>query len=191
MIINIPPENSQRTDHTFRAAGVEIVGNHQCMGNGFEDFLWAVSREFNLPTLYPGSTYNYYAKFFMLIRQHLSREPRRGHYFDTLFHCVINNMTLKALDLPVRFRRHSTKNLRFALKKNKQTKRIILISINSAVGRHIIRVNNFNERTGEVDCNDYFGKNPYTQDRIGGFKIYTYDELYRMGINSVCWIEDV
>jgi hypothetical protein len=191
MIINIPPENCQRIDETWKYDGVHIIGNHQCMGNGFEDFMTAVSMEFRIRTLAPGNTYNYYAIFSNTYKQTIKRPLERHHYFYNLYHATALNLIFTKNKLPIKVFCKSTKNLMYALNKLKQTKRIILLSINSAVGRHIIRVNNFNEKTGELDCNDPFGKNPYTRDRIGGFKIYTYDELYKMGINSVCWIEDV
>jgi len=185
----IPKPNDQRLDTKFEWDNVSLIGNVQCMGNGFEDILASLAMEFKIPTLNPGSTYNYYALFYGTLRKHLSRSPKRHHYFNTSFHAIVLNLILEANNIPVRCKRKSTKNVHFALAKLEETERIILLSLNTSVGRHIVRVNAI---TGDnVNANDPYGKNPYTVDKAGGFKNYSIDEIHKMGVNSVVWLQKI
>jgi hypothetical protein len=184
-----PLPNDQREDQKWEWDGVRIPGNSQCMGNGFEDVMNSIAMETGLRTFAPGSTYNYYATFFGTFKDIFKRTPPESHFFDTSFHCSVVNRIAERNGIPHRTRRHSTRDLDLAFRIMDETRRIILLSINSAVGRHIIRVRRVDKPNGLADSNDPFGKNPYKVIRQGGFVTYTIQEIRQMGINSVVWIE--
>jgi hypothetical protein len=184
-----PPPLCQRVQPVWDWEGVKIQPNAQCMDCLFHDVMVVISKEFNIPTLNPGSVRNYMAIFLGTFKAIFGKAPARHHYFDTSFHCIVINEILKKNGIPIKVKRQSTKNLRYAIEKLHITKRFIGLSINSAVGRHMI--GGMEHDNQDVEVADYYGEEPYKKVKNGGHFVYTMEHLGRLGINSVIWIEDV
>ena len=181
----IPPELCQRVQVPWDWNEIKIQPNSQCMDCMYHDLMYCISKEFNLKTLYPGSVQNYMAVFFGTFKSIFGVYPRREKFFSSIYHNAVINEILNKNNIPVKIKRLSTNNLDFAIQKLLETKRVVGVSMNSAVGRHMILILSIS--SDNLFCSDYFGKNPYNLIKKGGHYHYNKKEL---SINSVIWIED-
>lgn len=181
---HIPPENNQRTDPRWDWHGIRIVGNSMCQGNSNEDCLKSLAMEFDIPTLKPIDTYNYYSMYFAFLLKFDPDVVTRPEMMDWRNHANFIDFICESNNLPVKVVGYSSigDRARLQTKTNpadrieilpfdgkasflhdliEETGRILSVGTLVLPDGHWNRIHSSDKEKKEFEDNDPFGRAPY------------------------------
>jgi len=186
----IPPPNCQREDETWNWNGIKIQGNSQCQGNSNQDLVLAVAKEFKIPSLSDISTFDYYALFYAYLRI-IKINPTRLDAMIFTNHANFMTWLFGKNDIPVIAKAMEIPNKPvFIHEAIEQTMRPVSLGTMLSSSGHWIRVHKSNSEIESFDCNDPFGRHPYSKIQKGGFFTYSWAYLRSHVIRRIIILED-